>query len=207
MRALLDARTALWGSPDPRTTASLWWYAASWLLVRGPIETRLRGGAEVATLDSNAVTAPSGYLSDVGPATPTDDAAVALLELLAPLVDALADAGGPPRRVLWALVTDSVANCALAAAPRDGVAVTSRDGVAVTSGDGVAVANLWVSELHSAGAALPTPRFEVVDGRVLTRRSSCCLIYRVGPREHAVPMCTSCPKRHPDDRHARLSGN
>jgi ferric iron reductase protein FhuF len=39
-----------------------------------------------------------------------------------------------------------------------------------------------------------------VAGTRFTRRASCCLLYRV-PHE---PMCTSCPRRPPDERQILL---
>jgi hypothetical protein len=55
---------------------------------------------------------------------------------------------------------------------------------------------------EAVGPPLPAPRYVDVRGARFTRRASCCLLYRI-PHE---PLCTSCPRRPPEQRRILLEG-
>jgi ferric iron reductase protein FhuF len=117
---------------------------------------------------------------------PADDLAAELRETLAAVVAAVAEAGGMRERPLWAIATDSVANRLLA--------------LGRALGDVPRATALAAPLIAAVGPPMPAPRYEDVAGARFTRRSSCCLLYRV-PHE---PMCTSCPRRPPVERQILL---
>jgi hypothetical protein len=85
-------------------------------------------------------------------------------------------------RPLWAIATDSLANRLLA--------------LGRALGDVPRVTGLAAPLAAAVSPQLPAPRYVDVAGARFTRRTSCCLLYRV-PHE---PMCTSCPRRPPAER-------
>ena len=89
-------------------------------------------------------------------------------------------------RPLWAIATDSLANQLLALGP----------GAGRRAGRDRARRRRWPPR---SAPPLPAPRYVDVAGARFTRRASCCLIVRL-PRG---PLCTSCPRRPPAERHAR----
>jgi ferric iron reductase protein FhuF len=114
------------------------------------------------------------------------DPAADLRESLAAVIAAVAEAGGMGERPLWAIATDSMANrlLDLGRAAGDPAAATAQ-------------ARLLAEAI---GAPLPVPRYEDVAGARFTRRASCCLMLELP----SGSMCTSCPRRPPAERHARL---
>jgi hypothetical protein len=55
---------------------------------------------------------------------------------------------------------------------------------------------------EAIGAPLPVPRYEDVGSARFTRRASCCLVCELP----SGAMCTSCPRRPPEQRRALLEG-
>jgi len=117
---------------------------------------------------------------------PAGDVAAELRESLGAVVAAVAEAGRMRERPLWAIATDSIANRLLA--------------LGRALGDVPRATALAAPLAAAVGAPLPVPRYVDVGGARFTRRASCCLLYRV-PHE---PMCTSCPRRPPAERHVLL---
>ncbi|WP_420749813.1 (2Fe-2S)-binding protein [Rhodococcus sp. O3] len=183
---------ARWSCNDPRVNGTLWWYSASSTLVAAPIfmlSTERR--APDPHLDQLECTLrDDGYLGAVRSHRLEHDArsfAAGLVVAYGSVIDALAAVSGAAHRALWAIVTDSVASHALAAGRTLGK-----------------IDEACALAVELAVPPLPTPRFVDIESSSRTdrfvRRASCCLIHlRAGNDK-----CTSCPRRDPTDRHARL---
>lgn len=186
---VLDARTPRRGPVERRVVATVWWYSASSVLVMPPLAGLVTGIPLSARLADLTVAllpgvAPVAAVSAGGAADPSAD----LRDSLAAVIAAVAEAGGMRERPLWAIATDSLANRLL--------------DLGRAAGD-VAAATAHARALGEAiGAPLPLPRYEDVGGARFTRRASCCLLYRLP----SGAMCTSCPRRPPGERRARLEG-
>ena len=179
------------GTDDRRVLATLWWYSASSVLLAPALAGLVTGVPLSARLpDTTLAALPGGLLiaavsAAAGPASP-EAAGAQLRESLAPVIGAVARAGRMRERPLWAIAPDSLANRLL--------------DVGRSVGD-VAGATALAGPLAGAvGPPLPAPRYVDVGGARFTRRSSCCLLYRVP----GGPLCTSCPRRRPEERRALL---
>ncbi len=153
----------------------LWWYSASSVLLGLPVESR-DPGLDSVTLYLH----PDGRILDARSAAVLDDVGERLAAALSVSIDAVVRQTGAPRRALWAIATDSLANRVLWAGKSPAVAERLAAGV---------------------GPALPMPRYVEVSGRLVVRRASCCLIY-LAPGQ---AKCTSCPRQTPEERLRRLS--
>ncbi|MGW5918169.1 (2Fe-2S)-binding protein [Nocardia fluminea] len=200
--ARIDAMSRAWGTDVPRVAGTLWWcMAASTLVEQIAVAYAAGTPAPVAALgDFDCVVRPDGGVehaqfqrvpvdatgrsvrSDVGGETgaaAADEVAAALRDTLTAVIAQVAAVSGAGVPALWAVVSDAIGNRALDAGSPDAATRLAAD----------------------VGASLPAPRFVTVAGRTFVRRASCCLVYEAPGRE----MCTSCPKRSPDDRAALLA--
>ena len=175
-----------WNCTDARVNGTLWWYSASSTLAFVVIATAMVTGEAMDPEPGRArcFLRPGGDLGGLlaGETIPVADVPAALHGAWTGIVDAVAEASGARRRALWAIATDSIANRCL--------------DVGAALGDralGIAFATRLVEEM---AAPMPSPRFVDVGGRRFTQRCSCCLLYVVP----GGSMCTSCPRRTPEDR-------
>ena len=187
----------IWGVEDASLVASLWWYSASQVLVTPSMAALVVAGGvlspklEDVTLHHLSNSLLNGAASSYLLATDQPIPALAglLRPMLAEVIDIVVDLSGRSPQSMWALATDSLANRALFF------------GNAVGR---VAEATVLATDLAVAmGEPLPAPRFVDVSpvqgsapGRRLVLRQSCCLLYRVP----GLKLCSSCPRRHPDER-------
>jgi hypothetical protein len=153
----------------------LWWYSASSVLLGLPVESRDPGLASVTLYVHR-----DGRILDARSAVVIEDVGERLAAALSVSIDAVVRQTGAPRRALWAIATDSLANRVLWAGKSPAVAETLAAAV---------------------GPVLPAPRYVEVSGRLVVRRASCCLIY-LAPGQ---AKCTSCPRQTPEERLRRLS--
>jgi hypothetical protein len=161
----------------------LWWYSASSAMLGPPVEALVATGVAVDP-DLAAITLfvlPDGRILDAhAESAVRGEFGPRLARTLSTSIEAVAAVSGAPRRALWAIATDSLANRVLWA------------------GGSPAVAERIAG---SVGPALPVPRYVEVAGRLVVRRASCCLIFRA----HGMAKCTSCPRQTPEERLRRLS--
>jgi ferric iron reductase protein FhuF len=184
---LLTTRAPRQGTGDRRVLATVWWYSVSTVLLTPSLAGLVTGVPLSGRLAHTSVALLSGGQPVAAESTaPADDLAAELRETLAAVVAAVAEAGGMRERPLWAIATDSVANRLLA--------------LGRALGDVPRATALAAPLIAAVGPPMPAPRYEDVAGARFTRRSSCCLLYRV-PHE---PMCTSCPRRPPVERQILL---
>lgn len=167
---------------DRESTAGvLWWYSASSVLLGPVAETFVRGGraADPALRSLTLFVHADGRVLDARASSFVDrrSVPVRLAALLDVCVTSVSAVSGAPRRALWAIASDSLANRVLWA------------GGATASATALA-----------ADDRLPAPRFVDVAGQRVVRRSSCCLIFESPGQQ----KCTSCPRQLPDDRLRRL---
>lgn len=159
----------------------LWWYSASSVLLGPSASTYVRGG-RVAAPELGSMTLSVHQDGRVLDASASDtvsrmDAPDRVADLVATCVAAVAPASGASSRALWAVASDSLANRVL-----------------------------WAGGGEASAAALaadgrfPRPRFVVIGGQAVVRRSSCCLVYESPGQQ----KCVSCPRQSPDDRLRRL---
>lgn len=187
---------------DRRVLATLWWYVAAdavcapalaSLLITGlplsvdPLRVRLHTGPDGRAMWSSTDALVGGAESSTDPAAVLRALAGELAICIRAVVRAATAAGGH-ERALWAIASDAIANRALWAGRVVGD---------VERGTGVVLA--LAAEI---GPELPRPRFVDVGPRSarFLQRASCCLIY-AAPGES---MCTSCPRRPPEERHELL---
>jgi ferric iron reductase protein FhuF len=172
---------------DRRVLATVWWYSVSTVLLTPSLAGLVTGVPLSARLPDTAVSMLAGGLPVAAVSSaPAGDVAAELRESLGAVVAAVAEAGRMRERPLWAIATDSIANRLLA--------------LGRALGDVPRATALAAPLAAAVGAPLPVPRYVDVGGARFTRRASCCLLYRV-PHE---PMCTSCPRRPPAERHVLL---
>jgi len=183
---------ARWSSNDPRVNDTLRWYSASSTLVAAPIfMLSTEGRAPDPHLDQlECILRDDGYLGAVRSHRVEHDArpfAAGLIVAYGSVIHALAAVSGAAHRALWAIVTDSVASHALAA----GRTLGKTDETCTLA-------------VELAVPLLPTPKFVDTGSSSRTdqfiRLASCCLIHITAGND----KCTSCPRRDPTDRHARL---
>jgi ferric iron reductase protein FhuF len=101
---------------------------------------------------------------------------------------AVAEAGRMRERPLWAIAADSVANQLLA--------------LGRALGDVPRATALAAPLAAAVGTPLPVPRYVDVGRARFTRRASCCLMVELP----GGSLCTSCPRRPPEERRALLEG-
>ena len=170
-----------------RVTATVWWYSVSTVLLTPSLAGLVTGVPLSARLPDTAVSLLTGGLPVAAVSSaPAADLGAELRESLAAVVAAVAEAGRMRERPLWAIATDSIANRLLA--------------LGRALGDVPGATALAAPLAAAVGAPLPVPRYVDVGGARFTRRASCCLLYRV-PHE---PLCTSCPRRPPEERQILL---
>lgn len=184
---VLDARAPRGRPVDRRVLATVWWYSASSVLVTPPLAGLVAGlplSARLADLEVALLpgAVPIAALAGAGAGDPAAD----LRASLAAVVAAVAEAGGMRERPLWAIATDSLANRML--------------DLGRAAGDPAAATERARSLAEAIGDPLPVPRYEDVGGARFTRRASCCLLVELP----SGSMCTSCPRRPPDERRALL---
>ena len=172
---------------DRRVLATVWWYSASSVLL-APVLAGLATGTPLSArlADLSLILAPDGLPVAAVAGAPGDNPAADLRTTLVAVVAAVAEAGDMRQRPLWAIATDSLAGrlLDLGRALGDVPGVTARAGPLAAA----------------VGAPLPAPRYVDVGGARFVRRASCCLVVETP----SGGLCTSCPRRHPDDRRTRL---
>lgn len=162
---------------DRRVAATMWWYSASSVLLDRPVVALLIEGRATSLTDVEVTLRTDGLIGAAYSPTPLEEGPAAFgREIRAAFTPIIAHLDAGRDRALWAIAADSLANrCLWSAAPEVSVEIAEATGV------------------------MPRPRFVDVGTRYV-RRASCCLLYQA-PGEG---KCTSCPRRHPDDRLARL---
>jgi len=184
---VLEARAPRGRPVDRRVLATVWWYSASSVLLTPPLAGLVAGIPLSARLADQAVALLPGAVPIAAVATGgVADPVVDLRGSLASVIAAVAEAGGMRERPLWAIATDSLANRLL--------------DLGRAAGDPAAATARARSLAEAIGAPLPVPRYEDVGAARFTRRASCCLLYELP----SGSMCTSCPRRPPEERRALL---
>ena len=186
------------GGSDRRTSATLWWYSASVVLLGPAVHALVHtgSGADLSPSGVRFTMQFNGYLERVIAGDPVPDGPSGLGrhldDALGQVITPLARVGEATEQALWAIAADSLATRVLAE--------TS------VHPAGTAAAPMLAAAVAEAAVRLrPAPRFVDVQGRPdapprrYVRRGSCCLLYRV-----PGGLCISCPKQTPDDRLARL---
>jgi ferric iron reductase protein FhuF len=175
------------GTADQRVVATLWWYSASTVLLTPSLAGLLTGQPLSARLTDTTVALLPGHQPIAAEsAAAGSDPGAELRETLEAVISAVATAGRMRERPLWAIATDSLANQLLA--------------LGRALGD-VPTATALAGPLAAAiGPRLPEPRYVDVGRSRFTRRASCCLLCELPDG----PMCTSCPRRPPEERSALL---
>lgn len=179
------------GSEVARVSATVWWYMACSTMLAAPVEAVVRGSAlpDPALDRVTCRVDPDGRLVEMRhPATLVGPPGPALRAVLGSVIGALSEASGATGPSLWAIASDTIANLTLGAGAREGL----RSKVALVS----------VGLADAIGADMPAPRFVAVDSSLFVRRNSCCLIYRT---PGSATMCTSCPRRPPEQRQRLLA--
>lgn len=180
-----------WSTKDDRVAGTLWWYSASSVvltalltrlaeidLAADPALERLRVHVDADGRIVNAY--PGGLLPEVA------ELPGALRAALSPVLATLSEVSGVRLPPLWAITTDAVANTLLRAWRELG-----------TPAKGVEQASWLVAGM---GSPLPAARFVELEGKVLVRRVSCCLIDHAG-----FAACASCPHQEPETRNLRMT--
>jgi hypothetical protein len=182
------AQRARWQhTGDPRVRATVWWYSASTVLLTPALAGLVTGRPLSGRLgDTTVALLPGGHPVAAESAAAGTDPAAELRDALTAVITAVAEAGGMRDRPLWAIATDSLANQCLSLGRALG-AVPAATALAVHLGAAI-------------GPPLLIPRYVDVGRARFTRRASCCLLVEVPGQA----MCTSCPRRPPDERQALL---
>jgi ferric iron reductase protein FhuF len=182
------ATRAQWqGTGDRRVLATVWWYSASAVL----LTPALAGLAVGRPLSGRLADLTVAFLPGAQPiaaesSAPAVDPGAELREALEAVITAVAGVGRMRERPLWAIATDSLANQLLT--------------LGRALGDVPTVTALAGPLAEAIGPPLPAPRYVDVGLSRFTRRASCCLLVEVPGQA----MCTSCPRRPPDERRALL---
>jgi hypothetical protein len=187
LAGLVSAHAQLYPGASAAVTTTIWWYLASAVLA-GPAAAGALAGvplsADADDLDLHL--GPAGMpAAAISRRLGADDPGPALGATFGLLIDGLCVVGGLRPRPLWAIAADSLATRLLALGRAQG----RLDRATTLARELVA----------SSRAPVPVPRFVDVAGARFLVRSSCCLLYRAGGE-----LCTSCPRRRADQRHALL---
>jgi ferric iron reductase protein FhuF len=185
----LRLRGEQWRVDDIRTLATLWWFNASVALMHPSVLSIAAGGPLLSPRLEHVVlhVRDGGRLSgshsdEAMPGRDLNAFAAALQDMLATAIEQLRPFV-PRVRPLWAIATDSFAERLAWAGQR--------------TGRSSELAQIAMRIVRAVGDPMPLPRFVEDEwgpaGRMLARRISCCLLYRV-PRESA---CANCPRRGP----------
>lgn len=191
---MLDRAAVRWPDVSPAVLATLWWYGSSSTLATVLVAQLAVTGRCVDPAHPSAVVTvgDTGTLASLGAAVTVDGpgAAAAFADVVDSLVGRVRDrVPSVSGASLWAIASDSVANRALDVA---------------TALNRVADAPRWAQTLTAERRRhrFPQPRFVDVSAngstRRFLRRSSCCRVVDAGE-----DLCTSCPRRTPQDRAAR----
>ena len=133
----------------------------------------------------------------LGPAP--GELAAALVRTIDAVVTAFSRASGASPRALWAIAIDSIANRLLWAGSTTGDADAAKRSAEE-------LAEHMAHAAHDVPGCVwngsPRPRFTTVGGRLVVRRSSCCLVYEAPATLGA--KCVSCPRQTPTERERRL---
>lgn len=192
-------RGLMWGTDDTRVLATLWWYSAPTRLIAPSVASFVVTGEVLSPhLDDlqlhwradSRLTAVTSAIVLTGD-SPLDALAGALRETFDSVIEAVVSTGRVRRPPLWAIATDAIAGSLLWAGRAHGAPERA-----------TALARPLVAAL---GAPMPSPRYGEVTSRaggsrLVTRRVSCCLLYRAPGEDR----CTSCPNRPPAERLALL---
>ena len=185
---VLAVRAGRSRTADRRVLATVWWYSASSVLLTPALAGLATGIPLSARLTDLAVSVRDDGLPVAAVASaPGADRVTDLRTTLTAAVAAIAEAGRMRERPLWAIATDSIGNRLL--------------DVGRALGDVGAVTSLAGPLVAAVGTPLPSARYVDVAGARFVRRASCCLLC-------ALPhgsLCTSCPRRPPAQRTARLA--
>jgi ferric iron reductase protein FhuF len=185
---VLARRARRLGTRDRRVLATVWWYSASSVLITPALAGLATGVPLSARLaDISLSVAVDGLPIAATARAPGGDLGSDLRTTLAAAIDAVAEAGRLRPRPLWAIATDSIAGRLL--------------DLGRALGDVPAGTALAGPLAGAVGAPLPAPRYVDVGRARFVRRVSCCLIDRT---PHGS-LCTSCPRRPPDERQALLA--
>jgi ferric iron reductase protein FhuF len=184
---VLIRRSRVLGTRDRRVLATVWWYSASSVLVT-PVLAGLATGRPLSgrLADLSVAVLPDGLPVTAVACAAGGDPAADLRITISAVVAAVAEAGRMRQRPLWAIATDSIAGRLLA--------------LGRALGDVEAVTALAAPLVAAVGSPLPPPRYADVGRARFVRRASCCLIDRTS----GGSLCTSCPRRPPGERQARL---
>ena len=186
---LLALRARQTGTAARRVQATVWWYSASLVLVTPALAGLVTGRPLSARLaDTSMAFLPGGRPVAATSWVPGGDVAAELRDSLAAVVVAVAEAGRMRERPLWAIAADSVANQLLA--------------LGRALGDVPRATALAAPLAAAVGTPLPVPRYVDVGRARFTRRASCCLMVELP----GGSLCTSCPRRPPEERRALLEG-
>lgn len=188
----LDQTRALYGDAANRAVGTVWWYSASSVLVAPSVESAVGSGSTAdPALDAVWVRIePDGRMLEATSRRTFDGAAealgTALRTALTPVIDSVAEISGARTPALWAIAGDSIANRTL--------------GAGSAAGDAAGAAALAERIATGVGEVIPRPRFSEVAGRLVLRRSSCCLIDAFA----GIDKCASCPNQPPHERDRRI---
>ncbi len=197
----VDQTGRQFGCAERRTSATLWWYSASVVLLGPSVHELVVSGTGVSLAPETLrfTLRFNGYLERVvaGPPLVAGPAALGrhLDDVLARVIEPLARTSAATERSLWAIAVDSLATRVLSETAETSVAPGGTDQAPQVA---TAVA-------EAAAHLRPLPRYLDILGRPdgpprrYVRRGSCCLLFRVPDG-----LCISCPKQTPADRVARL---
>ncbi|ACU96026.1 Fe-S oxidoreductase [Saccharomonospora viridis] len=202
-----DLRRArrLHGPAGPVVLGTIRWYSASSVLVAPTLEPWVHTGvARDPALDAVTfdITDDGRFLDaystrTLGPAP--GELAAALVRTIDAVVTAFSRASGASPRALWAIAIDSIANRLLWAGSTTGDADAAKRSAEE-------LAEHMAHAAHDVPGCVwngsPRPRFTTVGGRLVVRRSSCCLVYEAPATLGA--KCVSCPRQTPTERERRL---
>jgi hypothetical protein len=184
---VLARRSRALGTREPRVLATVWWYSASTVVLAPALAGLATGCPLSARLAELSLCVRSDGVPVAAVATGAGgNPAADLRATVAAVVGVVAEAGRMRERPLWAIATDSIANLLLE--------------LGRALGDVPASTALAGALAAAVGAPLPLPRFVDVAGARFVRRASCCLL----DRTPYGTLCTSCPRRPPVERRARL---
>jgi len=205
MREQIRLRGLIWNTEDTRVLATLWWYSASARMIAPTIASLVITGEPLSPelddlwLHNKPDSRLSGVTSTAVLPVPSNDTTTATYETAAPVlatlgaalhklfaavIPAVAAAGHMRERPLWALATDAIAGRLLWAGE--------------ACGDVERASSMAEPLVAAVNGPMPAPRYtqRATDDRMVTKRVSCCLLYRA-PGQH---KCRGCPGKPPAER-------